>query len=396
MALDFPSEPSDGQTYGNYVYSAAKGAWKAKPSVAVKTAVGSVAPSNPVQGDTWLNSDDGTLYVYYTDANSSQWVEILAKSSVSSALYGRVGVLETEMGVAQGDITSLNTSKWQSYNYIINGAFDVWQRGTSFSSVTGGVYTADRWVTQTNAGSQTITRVTDTPSGYNYALRLQRSSVTYCGIGQRIEAAMAATLIGGDITVSFWAKSPQANQTVRAQLTYPSATDNYTTFTVDQAQSTSISTSWTKYSFTFSSIGSVFATGMELRIGTNSSAGDIHDLYIAEVQLEEGSVATPFRRNAPSIQAELAACQRYFETQTGYIQRQNNDTARNSVDSIPMSVPKRVSPTSVTVVTNASGNLAVGTITANASSVQMLNLTWRSSTASDFSWSYTWSASAEL
>ena len=36
---------------------------------------------NPEEGDLWWNSseDDGRLYVYYTDANSSQWVEASPK-----------------------------------------------------------------------------------------------------------------------------------------------------------------------------------------------------------------------------------------------------------------------------------------------------------------------------
>ena len=31
-------------------------------------------PSNPEPGNLWYNSEDGQLYVYYDDGNSSQWV----------------------------------------------------------------------------------------------------------------------------------------------------------------------------------------------------------------------------------------------------------------------------------------------------------------------------------
>ena len=36
--------------------------------------ISSAAPSNPVNGDMWWDSDNGNLYIYYTDADSSQWV----------------------------------------------------------------------------------------------------------------------------------------------------------------------------------------------------------------------------------------------------------------------------------------------------------------------------------
>ena len=42
------------------------------------------SPSSPSAGDLWYESDTGNLLVYYSDANTSQWVEIghAADSSV--------------------------------------------------------------------------------------------------------------------------------------------------------------------------------------------------------------------------------------------------------------------------------------------------------------------------
>ena len=36
--------------------------------------IGATAPINPVHGQLWWNNEDGNLYIYYTDADSSQWV----------------------------------------------------------------------------------------------------------------------------------------------------------------------------------------------------------------------------------------------------------------------------------------------------------------------------------
>ena len=37
--------------------------------------VGDSAPSNPAAGDLWWNSEDGRLFLYYIDIDSSQWVD---------------------------------------------------------------------------------------------------------------------------------------------------------------------------------------------------------------------------------------------------------------------------------------------------------------------------------
>ena len=51
-------------------------------------------PATPTAGDMWWNSDDGRLYIYYKDADSSQWVDASPDSPSSpppAALWERTG-----------------------------------------------------------------------------------------------------------------------------------------------------------------------------------------------------------------------------------------------------------------------------------------------------------------
>jgi hypothetical protein len=69
--------------------------------------VSATAPSTPIAGDAWYDTVDGTLYVYYNDGDSSQWVEVAANSGISVALEGRVGVVETYVTTLQSEMDAV-------------------------------------------------------------------------------------------------------------------------------------------------------------------------------------------------------------------------------------------------------------------------------------------------
>lgn len=71
--------------------------------------VSATAPSSPVAGDCWYDSVDGTLYVYYNDGDSSQWVEVAANSGISVALSGRLGVVETYVTTLQSEMDAVES-----------------------------------------------------------------------------------------------------------------------------------------------------------------------------------------------------------------------------------------------------------------------------------------------
>jgi hypothetical protein len=72
-----------------------------------------------------------------------------------------------------------------------------------------------------------------------------------------------------------------------------------------------VGASWARYSFT----ATIPATARTVQFGISSNGSNMTSgstVNVAGVQVELGSTASPFRRNANSIQGELAACQRYY------------------------------------------------------------------------------------
>jgi hypothetical protein len=225
--------------------------------------------------------------------------------------------------------TNFVNSAPPSYNYIINGAFDIWQRGTSFASAVNGAFSADRYIaTYNGTGVRTISRELFTlgaapEAGYEgtYFYRYNQTSAGTGGsvsnvLEQKIEGVR--TLANEVITISFWAKA-DATRTVTPIMTQYFGTGGSPSASVATSGSAkTLTTSWARYTATVtlpSISGKTLGTdGNDSLILTlqSSTVNATQTIDIWGVQVEEGSVATPFRRNAPSIQAELAACQRYY------------------------------------------------------------------------------------
>lgn len=193
-------------------------------------------------------------------------------------------------------------------NKIINGNFDVWQRGTSFT--TGTIYTADRW-RAAGATGQTVTRVADHPTmGTNgFCAEITNTSGSQW-IDQRIESLNARDLIGKQVTVSAFFKSISAGGGCQVVVSSANAVDDFTNTTNLVVSSLTSPTGWTQVSRTFTATDAC-ANGIQVRIVTSGGAGGAATVRLAMVQLEVGSVATPFEHRP--FGTELALCQRYFE-----------------------------------------------------------------------------------
>ncbi len=224
-------------------------------------------------------------------------------------------------GSATAQLSSLNGGALSGMrNKIINGNFDVWQRGTSFTLSTSFQYTADRWRAKVGTGGAgSITRNVSSGDGNPYLT----FAITTAGTGshelsQPIEFVRSVSGIGGastSVAVSMRVARTSGTGTLDVSLLqyFGSGGSPSTSVSLSLGTITPTSTS-TLYSFTgtLASInGKTLGSNNDdqlVLIITPSNAVASYDF--AAVQVEAGSVATPFERR--SYGQELALCQRYY------------------------------------------------------------------------------------
>ena len=283
-------------------------------------------------------------------------------------------------------------------NMVINGAMQVWQRSTDITCSDGSnedYNSCDRWSVNFNGGcpgTLDIDRSTDTPDDFGYSQKLKCAGTgTPTGSNQmshwryKIEAQDLQHLNYGSssakvMTLSWYMKS--VNYTSPLSF-YFVKYDNTTAYYIKSVTPT---TSWVRYSITIPAntnsghgIDNDNGLGFEFGVMLSGTSGGLYEqtgdstawgtaskyftntqgnfysstsneLYITGVQLELGTVVTPFEHK--SYGEELARCQRYFWSggyPSGYhVASSPNGYPRvNGVHPVPM----RATPSSYTAST---------------------------------------------
>jgi hypothetical protein len=279
-------------------------------------------------------------------------------------------------GAAWAQVSGGNTSP----NVIINGAFEINQRGFT-SLTTGFTYGFDRWQVVSVDGTVTYSSQAFSPgaapdSGYEGT-----SFARLVSTGQTAASARASlrqlvedvrSFAGQTVTVSFWAKAASGTPKIAVELAQNFGTAGSSTVN-NYAGQVTLSTTFSRYTLTFSlpsvsgktigsssALGLVFFTsaGSDFNARTGSLGIQSNTIDIWGVQLEAGSVATPFRRNANSLQGELAACQRYYYRQTSgaagqHFANGNNQSTTVGAFLTTFPVAMRIAPTALDSTGNA-------------------------------------------
>ena len=240
-------------------------------------------------------------------------------------------------------------------NKVINGAMTISQRGASFAAANN-VFTLDRYkIFGSHNGAVTVTQSATSPDGFAKSLKVDVTTADtsiaagqYIQLNHRIEAQDLQDLAYGTsaaktITVSFYVRSNvTGNYSFAIQLPDNSNKQVSLVYTINSANT------WERKTFSIAgdtsgginddngngfnifwnlAIGSQYTSGTQRSAwhayadadfaaghAVNLLSSTSNEWHLTGVQIEVGSVATPFEHR--SIGEELARCHRYCYRQT--------------------------------------------------------------------------------
>jgi hypothetical protein len=325
----------------------------AKVSNTADIAPSKIAGTAVVDSDVRLTNQRTPLDGSVTTAKIANDAVITAKIANDAVITDKIAdsaITQSKIGtnVLTPRVSEINGGPLAGFrNAIINGNFDIWQRGTSFTGA--GQYTADRWVTARTGSTFTTSRQsftfgqTDVPGQPSFFFRTVVTSVAgsanNCRSFQTIEGVQ--TLAGQQVTVSFWAKADSAKN-IAVELVQDFGTGGSPSAAVTGigAVKKALTTSWQKITHTVTlpsvagkTIGSDsndgvslviwFDAGSDFNARTDTLGQQSGTFDIAQVQVEPGPVATPFEKRPLGVEEIL--CYRYY-----YVAAGGNEAGSNS------------------------------------------------------------------
>jgi len=358
-AMDFPNSPTDGQLYtptngATYQWSASGSRWILKPI-----------------GQQFLPLSGGTMtgdIVLAADANAA--LEATTKQQMDAA-----------------DTASAQATMSAEDNLLVNGGFDIAQRGTSFP-VSGGasVKTLDRWTVYGAAGNTLAvfqaTQAVGTVGAGDHVVNLIGVQRTVTGsadpqLYQAIENVRTAE--GQTITVSFLVNSTVSGTLGCSVAQYfgtggaPSAS-----VLVNQTFTVAAASTYERKILTFSvpsisgkTLGTNNDHSLQLMFFISTARGN-GTFYFGNIDLRLGTIAPAQFLRRP-VQEELALCQRYYQTLSSLIHSGYSTAGAAFWIDRPFQTAMRATPTTTfnSITYNNASALGAGTVTPTHANIQL-------------------------
>ena len=302
---------------------------------------------NSVTGAIWTCTTTGPASTAVWTAQGTVTSVATAGLATGGPIIGAGTVTVTPSTTAQAqagtDTTTAMTpaataaaiaAQTQAMQLVDNGLMRVAQRGTTFSGLNGGsgvytsVYTLDRWafVSSATSGNNTVSQQPDGPEGYEFSLRVQRTSgntVTLSSnVMQEFPTLDVARYQGETVTVSFQARCGAnysgASSQVYLNVNTGTGTDegvlsliNGTWTGLANVISTgpTLTTTWSPFSYTAVIGASVTEMAFRISVLWSGTAGANDWVEFTGVAITPVESATP--NVFPDYSTDLYRCQTY-------------------------------------------------------------------------------------